>query len=97
MSKIAWCKNGGSSGILVTEKELGDMATGLGRKNMDEVIPLPDISFGQQCIRLEEDINNGGPARHNEHGQQYWEVEETGSGGWCCTYCGTVVQWGRDN
>jgi len=94
MSKIAFCPKGGQSGILVTEKELGDLALRLGRKTMDEVIPMPDISFEQQKTRIAEDRASLGPGRHDEHGQQYWEVEGTGAHGWCCSYCGTVLQWG---
>lgn len=97
MSKIAWCQKGGSSGILVTEKELDDFALKLGRKKMDEVIPLPDISFDKQCTRMREDdaATGGSSSKCNEHGQQYWEVENMGANGWCCSYCGTVVQWGN--
>lgn len=94
MSKIAFCPKGEQSGILVTEKELGDLALRLGRKAMDEVIPIPDLSFDQQKTRLSEDLQLMGPGRHDEHGQQYWEVAETGAHGWCCNYCGTVLQWG---
>lgn len=97
MSKIAWCQKGESSGVLVTEKELSDFALKLGRKKMDEVIPLPDISFNHQCTRMREDntVIDGGSSRCNEHGQQYWEVESTGTNGWCCSYCGTVLQLGN--
>lgn len=96
MSKIEWCKNGESSGVLVTEKELGEFALKLGRKKVDEVIPLPDISFDQQCARLQEDVAIGEvPSKCSEHGQQFWEVESTGANGWCCSYCGTVVQSGN--
>ncbi len=90
MSQIAFCPKGGQSGILLTRKELGDMATRLGRKSIDEVIPLPGLSFEDQKTRLQ----SRPLCKHDDTGQHYWEVEGTGEHGWCCNFCGEVTQWG---
>ena len=87
MSKIAFCSRGGQSGILTTEMELQMFANKLNRRFIDEVIPLPDTTFSEQLIKLQN-------CNHTEHSEQYWENKENGKHGWCCGNCGTVVQCG---
>jgi len=78
MSKIAYCPRGGLEGILLTKKEI-----------RGEIIPLP-------CMLSSKKIN---PSKCTEDHDGmsdsiYWEVDETGSHGWCCSTCGKVLQWG---
>jgi len=94
MSKIAFCPRGGQSGILVTTEELTAFARKLGKRSLTDVIPIPDLPFEQQETRMREDEPASGPKRHDEHSWQYWEVVDSGSHGWCCSYCGIVLQWG---
>lgn len=87
MSKLAYSDNAGQMAIITNKEELLQLnQVELGRAAIDEVIPLPDLSIQEQKARLSD-------CTHEDHGEQYWESED-GDYGWCCTYCGTVKQWG---
>ena len=92
MSEIKYCPRGGMDGVFVTRKELVEFAKKMGKKCIDEIIPLPK-DFNQIA---KKDC----PYRKDEHGNEdvtnhslYWETD-TGGHGWCCEMCGTVFQWG---
>lgn len=85
MSKLSFRPAGGMTGIEVTKDELLLTARRLGNKYIDEVIPVPRINITQQKERLKDCKHDGEDI--------YWETE-TGSHGWCCENCGTVIQWG---
>lgn len=94
MSTIAFCPNGAQSGILITQSELKEFSEkmGLASEVLTVIIPLPEIPFEQQKIRYKQDTDTpDGNSLHNEHGEQYWEVEGANQAGWCCSFCGAVL------
>jgi hypothetical protein len=89
MSKYAFRPRGGQEGIQVTQTELSRFASFLGKNYIDEVIPLPNVSPGDQKARLNTCIKNHATMESAE----YWE-DNKGSHGWCCSHCGETLQWG---
>jgi hypothetical protein len=88
MSKISFRPRGGQEGIEVTKAELKETAQFFNSQYLDMFIPLPDTTLDNQKCLLET------CDERDEHGNaRYWETE-TGSHGWCCSICGSVVQWG---
>ena len=79
MSEYGHCPVGGQKGIRVTRKEQVEYTAKLGKKCIDEIIPLPHGNKENKNCKHENEI--------------YWENEE-GSHGWCCHVCGIVTQWG---
>ncbi len=87
MSEIAECPRGGQQGILVSNDELTEFAKTFKRKYIDEVIPLPNKTAKEQMVELKN-------CKHDlDMNSKYWE-SDSGSHGWCCGNCGTVLQWG---
>jgi len=91
MSHIGECPRGGQQGILVSNDELSELARELGKKYIDAVIPLPNMDASKQKEAIKECGDHSG--REAFENAKYWE-SETGSHGWCCTKCGTTLQWG---
>ncbi len=89
MSEKAYCPRGDMEGIYISSVELHDLSEKIGSKYLDEVVPLPDKTPDEQ----KELIKNCGKDHDDLDNAQYWEVD-TGSHGWCCSKCGTVIQWG---
>ena len=85
MSKFSFRPRGGMNGIEVSKFELGVFANFIGRKHIDEVIPLPNMEMNKQA----ELIKNC-----KVHSESFYYETETGSHGWCCSKCGTVTQGG---
>ena len=52
----------------------------------DEFIPLPHLEKEEQLERINE--------QHELRDERYWHIDGEHNHGWCCGYCGTVVQWG---
>jgi len=75
-------------GIVVTGGQLRKFARILGNKYIDQVIPLSEP----------EQIIEGCPLKHNGDkmvdNMVYWTTVGSGSHGWACGKCGTVLQWG---
>ena len=91
MSQIAFCKRGGMEGILTSTEELDAFSDFLGISYLDEFIPLPDKTPGEQAALK----NTFCPEDHEKmNNVQYWEREDNGKHGWCCKTCGKVLQWG---
>jgi len=65
MSEIAFCNRGGMDGILTNNTELNEFATNLKKKCLDEVIPLPNMTFKVQ----KEAIKNCGDNHDDENAQ----------------------------
>lgn len=86
MSSFEYCPRGGQEGIATTENEQIDLAMFLAKEHGDDYIPLPNFQMEQQLINTEK------PHDHDEV-VVYWE-NDFGRHGWCCSYCGKVVQWG---
>jgi hypothetical protein len=85
MSKISYRPRGGEEGIEVTTDEQIEFVNQMELEFIDQVIPLPTLSVDEQRERLKT---------CTDHADEiYWETE-TGSHGWCCEFCGEVVQWG---
>ena len=89
MSEYAYCPRGGINGIRVSDKELDKFSDAINSKALDEVIPLPRLTLEEQKKALKE------CEEFDEHSDEtkYWE-RDNGSHGWCCSKCGSVVQWG---
>jgi hypothetical protein len=87
MSRYGYCPVGGEDGILVTTDELDTFADVMKSNALDEYIPLPDLDPQVQKKKIEQCTCS------DDHDVIYWE-RENGSHGWCCSNCGTVVQWG---
>ena len=76
-----YCPRGGQMGWFITIGALKDFARSNGLDYVDEVIPIPDpeLSFTD--------------SHDHDRDVVYWETDK-GTHGWCCSRCGTVVQWG---
>lgn len=87
MSEIKFCPRGGQEGIVPSDKELNELGNAMKEyKWLDKYIPLPSKTIAEQVALIKHCLHPDG--RH-----QYWETE-TGSHGWCCSVCGTTIQWG---
>jgi len=86
-TKITEIPEDGMYGIKVTKDQLQKFAQTIGKKYIDEIIPLAGPT---QIIK-------GCPVDHGGHEMLedaiYWTTPE-GSHGWCCGKCGHVFQWG---
>ncbi len=89
MSEYAYCQRGGMEGIKVSNFELDVFADSIGTKALDEIIPLPNSTLEEQKESIKECQNSDS----HSNDMEYWELEN-GSHGWCCSKCGTVIQWG---
>lgn len=87
MSEYGYCPRGGMEGIRVSDEELNEFAEKRKSQYLDDVIPLPNVDEKTQLTRLNEEC------KHDPVNAEYFE-RDNGSHGWCCGYCGTVVQWG---
>ena len=87
MAEITFCPVGGMDGVRVSDEELDSFADAVGSKALDMYIPLPysNITQKEQIERIKNCTN------HKDG--LYWE-RDNGKHGWCCAYCGTVLQWG---
>lgn len=90
MSKIAFCETGQKSGILTTHQEM-QYLNFLMYKEDYLYVPLPDIKQPEQLTRIRKSKCT------HEDGEQYWEIQETGQGGWCCKYCGQITENQKTN
>lgn len=79
---------GGCSGIEVTIEQQYQFASFVGSEYIDKYMPLPKVTNEEQYQRLAVY-----ECTHEETETLYWENDK-GSHGWCCAYCGTVLQWG---
>jgi len=86
MSKIEFCLNGGMDGIRVSDAELDSFGDAVGTKALDAYIPLPNVPKKEQLKRIKE-------CKDHDADTKYWE-RDNGKHGWCCSHCGTSVQWG---
>ncbi len=89
MSEYAYCPKGGINGIMVSYEELDSFSDAIDSKALDEVIPLPHLTLEEQKKAIKE------CKEFDEHSDEteYWE-RDNGSHGWCCSRCGTAIQWG---
>jgi len=79
----------GTTGIRVANGQLSSFSRIVGRKYIDEVIPLPqEEQFGVNDCPVKHDDSEE-MAKHSI----YWQAHD-GSHGWCCDKCGYVIQWG---
>ena len=85
MSELSFRPVGGLNGIEITQQELIEFSEKMNRSYIDEIIPLPNIATNKQKQTAQN-------CDHQTDGI-YWE-SNTGSHGWCCSACGTVIQWG---
>lgn len=90
MKTYGYYPRGGNDGIQVTTEELSEYARISCSKYIDETIPLPDKDPIEQVMVTKECIH---PEDEYPIDTIYWE-SETGNHGWCCSKCGTVIQWG---
>lgn len=86
MSEYGYCHRGGTNGIITSMEELRGFSMVMQREWVDEVMPIPNMTAEEQKILIEG-------CDHNPN-ITYWECSDTGSHGWCCEDCGSVVQWG---
>jgi len=86
MSRIDFCPHGGMEGIRVSDNELDILAKLMGSKFLDEYIPIPKVS-----LEIQKDLVNTCKDHNNQ--VSYWERDNR-KHGWCCSHCGTVIQWG---
>lgn len=74
-------------GIKVTKKQLQQFASLLGKKYIDEVIPLSEpMQIIKGCP-----LNHAGDKMVDN--MVYWTTPD-GDHGWCCSTCGKVLQYG---
>lgn len=77
-------------GIEVSEEELNSFAELMIRlelsTSIDSIIPLPNLNIQDQMERLAN-------CDHENTAVKYFE-RRNGQHGWCCSFCGKVVQWG---
>lgn len=82
-SKLGFCERGQMGGYKVRTIQLLKFAAIIGRKMIDEVIPLDEPTQADPALCH---VHEGEDAMDN---LVYWETED-GSHGWCCKECGTV-------
>ena len=89
MSERKYCPRGGIEGIFVEKRDLIYFSSLMEKDYIDEVIPIPGLTVLEQKAALE------GCKMHFKTDSKisYWETNE-GNHGWCCYYCGKVLQWG---
>lgn len=79
---------GGCLGIEITTEQQYQFASFIGSEYIDEYMPLPGVENKVQRHRIKKE-----KCTHEKTETLYWEAV-SGSHGWCCEYCGKVVQWG---
>jgi hypothetical protein len=74
-------------GIKVTGKQLQQFASLLGKKYIDEVIPL------SKPVQIVVGCSLNHEKNEMVDKMVYWKTPD-GDHGWCCSECGKVLQWG---
>ena len=87
MSKLCFRPRGGQEGINPSKIEMETLSRVMSAKYADEYIPLPNLTLPEQVKILKSETK----CTHKD--VEYWETN-SGGHGWCCSKCGTVVQWG---
>lgn len=90
MSQYTLCPVGGTQGILVKDAELDALSDAMKTQALDGYIQLPGITPEQQIV----EIAGCTCSKQCDFEHATYFERENGKHGWCCMYCGMVIQWG---